>query len=234
MSVNFEQHDFLCILEIDSPILLTIPHDGFNANDFDGFFERRSSKHVLEKDARAWHIARHINLNGEKPVANMVRGLLPRPMVDYNRSVLDGAFQDSALLSYYYIYHAQIKRLIKRSLAEYGRCLLLDIHGFVNQPDFGEFDVILGTQHRTTVVSDVDIEFAAFLRDKGYNVYLPTEGKIKSEKFGGGFTVVKYSRLGIDAMQVEIAKEFRVKNANKRKKLTRNIREFLEGYKNSI
>lgn len=231
MGVSFKQHDFLCVLEIDSPILLTIPHDGFGANDFDGFFERRSSEHVLEKDARAWHVARHIN-KGE-PIASMVRGLLPRSTMDYNRSVSKGAFQDCTLLSYYYIYHAQIKRLIEQSLTEYGKCLLLDIHGFVNQPDFGEFDVIFGTRHRTTVVSDVDIEFAEFLQDKGYRIYLPTEQSVKGEKFGGGFTVAKYSQLNINAIQIEIAKEFRVKNATKRKALTKNIREFLKEYKNS-
>jgi len=48
-----------------------------------------------------------------------------------------------------------------------------------------------------------------------------------------GFTVAKHSRLGVDAIQVEIAKKFRVKKAAKRKKLTRNIRKFLEEYKNS-
>ena len=79
----------------------------------------------------------------------------------------------------------------------------------------------------------MDKDFAMFLQDKGYRIYLPTEQRVEGEKFGGGFTIAKHSQLGVDAIQVEIAKEFRVKKAAKRKELTRNIREFLEEYKNS-
>lgn len=232
MEEAFHQSDFVLRIEVDSPVLLTIPHDGLSANDFDTFFARRKDPDdVLEKDMRAWHVARYINAH--IPIASMVRGLMPRPMIDYNRSDSDGAFVDDRLARYYYLYHEHIQRLVEQALTAYGKCLLLDIHGFVGQPDFGEFDVILGTKHRTTVVSDIDKDFATFLRDRGYGVYLPTEDEIEGEKFIGRFTVAEHSQPGIDGIQVEIAKRFRVKDAALRRELARSIREFLIEYKNS-
>ena len=230
-----------------SPVIITVPHDVFSHSDLVGFFKARSAG-VSGADKHVWPIVKDVLFNSR---VNVVRGLFPRLFVDYNRSIdgnrygicasrkrVEPAFEDEKLKCIYDFYHQNVGKAIKEGIQQYGRrnCLLMDFHGFIKQPLYGEYDLILGTGNRATVInSTVDIKFARFMSDKGYKIFLPAETSVSSttgDDFSGDFTVWHYSKkFGIDAIQLEIAKKFRVfEGKDIGEKLASDIAEFFNEY----
>ncbi len=119
--------------------------------------------------------------------------------------------------------------------------LLLDLHGFSTQPVIGEFDLILGTDHRTSVGdSIVDQQFADFMRARNYRVYLPTQEEVDGERFTASGSkrdgqivplvqeVVAANITNAVSMQLEIAWHFRQAGAKEvGTRLANNISEFI-------
>ena len=221
--------------KIDSPIIITIPHDqAISPNNIVGLFEPRE-KGIKRPDCHVWDIVRDILIAGVQ--VNVVRGLLPRAYMDYSRPAISNthsssAYNDSRLACFYESYHQAIDDLIVRSVRIFGshKCLLIDLHGFSKQPDYGEYDLILGTGNRNTISSDVDQELARFFLESGYGVFLPKEYSVyPKEKYATGFTIRRCNkRFGIDAILIEIARKFRIaQNKNLGQKLSNNFAQYL-------
>jgi N-formylglutamate amidohydrolase len=218
-----------------SPVIITIPHDGiFHDSDWQGILKFRENG-VVGRDKHIWPIVRDIILRTNK--LSVVRGTFPRRIIDYNRSC--GNFDipslvDGRMQQFFSNYHYAIESFIERALSTYEQhcCLLLDIHGFDIQPDNGEYDIILGTDHRKTIQlgSDIDSQLASFLRNRGYKVFLPTNEAVSGERYVGAYTVCQYSsKYKISAIQIEIAKEFRTKKGLELgKKLSLDLAGFIE------
>jgi hypothetical protein len=118
------------------------------------------------------------------------------------------------------------------------RVLHLDLHGFKGQPNFGEFDLILGTGHRTTVGnSTLDQVFGSFLQKKGYSVYIPTDQTREGELYSASHPrtlVQKVRQAAIEnvvSIQVEISPSFRMSDRQEQgRRLTYDIAEFINEY----
>lgn len=128
--------------------------------------------------------------------------------------------------------------------------LFLDLHGFCQQPGFGDddgepFDIILGTGHRRYVRStNLDEVFGSFLRERGYHVYIPGDHPREGELFmayeepqEGQFLpltqIVHEAGLPTIQMQVEIAPKFRIHQEDSTvngRKLASDITDFLLRY----
>lgn len=225
--------NFTWLFKSRSPIIITVPHDqGFRSCDFFGFFQQKKNGAKV-RDKYVWPIVKDILL-GTK--VNVVRGLFPRKFVDYNRA-REKAFEDNRLEDIYDYYHQATQELLREVVKIHTnrKCLLLDMHGFTNQPEYGKYDLILGTGNRTTVNSDVDQLFADFMIDRNYKVFLPADETLiqgKKDDFNGGFTIRNYAKqFDIDAIQIEIARKFRVFGGGEiGRKLSTDIADFLNTY----
>jgi len=92
--------------------------------------------------------------------------------------------------------------------------LFLDLHGFVNQPPFGDYDLIIGTAHRRSLQSDVDVWFGQFMSGRGYNIYLPNEVPVNGELFAADSARTLTRKVStefphVDCMQIEIFRDYR-------------------------
>lgn len=227
------QKDFVLVIKTKSPIVFSVPHYGLRRKEFVGVFKSRPIESTQVEDEKTWHVVRQTNL--PTPVASVARGLMPREIIDYNRGAIGGsfdiesnetAFGDPKVAQFYDYYHYLLVELLNEAKKNFGRATLLDIHGFSQQPPFGEFDIILGTANKETVQNGGDEQFADFFNKKGYRVFLPTTRARRGEILSGRFTVRRHAGDCVDAIQVEISSKYR-KNQKNRKKLTSDMREFV-------
>lgn len=200
-----------------SRVLLTVPHDGVCGLELEPFVPCRTGGNI-NHDMGVWPIVRDIL--GAHP-ANVVRGLLSRRYVDYNRAPED-AYETPQMAAPYDRYHGSIYVQLRQMLQCFAASdlLLIDAHGFRNQPSYAPnegFDLILGTGNRTTIHHDEpDRALAAFLMMRGYKVFLPETNTCRGryDNLNGGFTVRTVAReLRINSVQIEIARRFRVRDA---------------------
>jgi N-formylglutamate amidohydrolase len=171
-------------------------------------------------------------------------------MVDYNRAWPQGinyypnsqteihtALDDVAFLSAYHYYHSMLDYFLSRAAQNFGieRVLLIDIHGFKNQPPYapaGGYDMILGTANKKNIPhGDVDDRLARCMTSLGYSVFLPEVAAVdaKEDCFVANYITQHHStRHRINAIQIEIASRFRLpENREIRKKLSGDIAEFV-------
>lgn len=212
-------NDYVQVLETrkTSKVLITVPHDGLYGFELDPFLPIRKHGSTL-RDIGTWPIVRDMLFVYE---ANVIRGLLSRRYVDYNR-VESEAFESSQFQWSYQSYHGRIFHELRQMQNRFGSeaILLLDVHGFGTQPSFAPrdgFDVILGTGNRSTILhGEPDRELARFLESCGYSVFLP-EVQVQRpphDPLNGGFTIRSFARqLGVNAIQIEIAPKFRRNNS---------------------
>ncbi|MDD5071659.1 MAG: hypothetical protein PHQ42_02900 [Patescibacteria group bacterium] len=209
-------------------VIATVSHDGSPKKDFIGLF-REKTKGVSVHDLNVWPIVRDILT--VVPV-DAVRGMIPRCFLDYNRAERE-ALEDRQWLDSYNTYHSSVASLARCMIEQHGagNCLLLDFHGFSDQPSYGEYDVILGTGNRLTVFSEIDKQLADFLQFREYRVFLPREKPVGSgeDRFNGNFIIHSYAeKFGLNAIQIEIFKTFRTKEGEERgKKLASDLSNFL-------
>lgn len=210
-----------------SNTIITVPHDGvFSWDDHREFMPRTKNDGIIGADAYTWIIARDIM---EVIPAIGIRGLFKRKLIDYNRPTQRDdrgqiAYVDDRLKLFYETYHNYIFKSLEfiNTHKLYKAPLLIDLHGFTKQPNYpkphqSRYDVILGTNYRSTVQHNSDILLGEFLLSKGYAVFVPDSKKVRSrapDKYAGQFTVQYYAKnFGVEAIQIEIAKHFRRKNS---------------------
>ncbi len=114
--------------------------------------------------------------------------------------------------------------------------LFLDLHGFVKQPPFGDYDLILGTSHRTSLQSDIDLQFGEYMERLGYAVYVPQEHPVEGELFGADSDRTLTRQVSnefphVDCVQVEIHQDFRTAEGRERGvQLASDIADFVVEY----
>lgn len=230
----------LCSL-LPSRIIMTVPHDGLNRNDLTGLFAERAYG-IKGRDAYTWPVAKDIALLAH---LTALRGLVPRHFIDYNRGQPETpfvdrwsdvqhqrAFDDLSLTKHYLEYHDRISERVTEAITRFGkqRVVLIDIHGFSTQPPYapdGGYDIILGTGNCSTVPHcNLDQTFTAFMRSRGYRVFLPGESYVSGRTwYSAGFTTYYYAKtFGITAMQIETHNRFRKRDTEQLgKKLAADI-----------
>lgn len=241
------QRDFCLMLDPDgigpARVTLSIPHDTLEPELFSGLVPKRSAG-VHGRDRRVWFVARDI---ARVVPVQIVRGLLPRGVCDYNRFRPPGisyeldpslsaqtAFDDEAVAPFWAAYHEAVRLRLYRTHGAGIRPLLMDFHGFGRPAPYGDFDIILGTGNRTTVFSDIDFEFGEWLSTHGYDVFVPREEPMianQSDYMDADYTTRSIAQdLGFDAVQVEIAHRFRSDDAGERgRRLAIVIADFIRG-----
>ncbi len=236
-----KDNDLVFVEKAASPVVLSVPHDGYQAGHFKNMYAVRK-KGSKDRDLRTWQLVRDINhpTEASDPVCSIVHGYMSRDIIDYNRSPSEDddthAYTDKKVKHFYSRYHEEIEGLIFNALRHFGCAVLLDIHGFASRED--DYDIILGTQHRQTCkVYGFDITLAKYLREAGYSVYLPEEYSVKGERYSGRYTIERHSSCKNDAIQVEVSPKFRQKaksydseEALKRRELAGTLRDFIKEY----
>lgn len=190
------------------------------------------------RDIGTWPITRDLL---ELFPANMVRGLVPRTHLDYNRPP-ECAFELPQFADSYAAYHGAIFQRLQQMRTVYPveELLVLDMHSFPKDPPermCDGYDLVLGTAHRETMLyGQPDRAFGAFMRARGYSVFVPDVKPVRGgeqDHFAGGFTVRTIAKvLRVNALQIEIAApKFCTRNsALAGTKLSADIAAFLSEY----
>lgn len=214
----------------DSPIIMSVPHDGLPRSDFEGLFVPRNSGHHC-RDMYVWNFVRDILTHHP---SYGIRGLLPRKFVDYNRAWPQAinyypltqaeahtALDDERLVTAWETYHRSIESNLSRCISKFGvkRTLLIDMHGFIKQPEYAPhegFDLILGTGNRITIpYGNPDEQLANYMTERGYHVFLPQPQSIGplEDVYAADFTTRHHAETSrVNAIQIEIANKFRTKH----------------------
>lgn len=218
--------------DIISPITIAVPHNGLEIQDLSGFFPKR--KRVSEDghsitigvDRAVWSIVKGIAYG--IPV-NLVRGMFPRSVMDYNRynskqdfeSYAGDLFEDTeeacddiSIKKYHQYYHNSLIELVLKSKEIYGSdAKFFDFHGFAKQPIYGDYDIIFGTANRKTIKSNADKALFEMLNHFGYSVFCQNEERVipeQEDKFDAGFTTRNvFLKTGVDSIQIELYSSIR-------------------------
>ncbi|PIR66616.1 MAG: hypothetical protein COU51_02765 [Parcubacteria group bacterium CG10_big_fil_rev_8_21_14_0_10_36_14] len=121
-------------------------------------------------------------------------------------------------------YYEKVLKCVKECLEKWGKCILFDLHAFQHQPVIGNFDIMLGTNHRQTVCGNIDLEFGRRLANwvlwgtepfdrRNMYIYIPDGESRDGEKFCASkdFTLVKWIKNKeprSSAIQLEIYKDW--------------------------
>lgn len=224
-----EREKALDVVEVICPItpphvVISVPHDGDELLLKDTSFKARENG-VINHDLHTWKTARHIE--DGTGICALIRALYPRKFVDVNR-VPDEAVADRDLTAVYQAYHDTLERIVKQYARVHRSCLLIDLHGFRREFPEGDPEIVLGTQFRQTVSSDVDIRLQDFLTRNGFRVYYARQ-KGECGRYCGGYTVGRHACHGVDAIQIELSLALR-QNTERRTQFATALREFICRY----
>lgn len=182
---------FVPSLELPSSVLITVQHNGLAKEVFDDIYAPRES--WAKADLRTLPLAMEIFKQGSPHVA-VIYQQFPRKFVDTNVS-RERAFADPRMEIYFQEFHNEISQRLARSAEKHGcETLLLDFHGFVNQPEYapkpGGYDVIMGTANRCTVLyrrtkydrrANIDYALRDSFQTRGLSVFCPEEEPIQEK-----------------------------------------------------
>ena len=207
------------------PIILSAPHGG--RQSIPGVPVRRGvavAQFTAERDHNTDELASRTAAKleerlGVKPF--LIIALFDRKYVDANRPTA-GAFESVQARPCYESYHRALRDACMAVRRDWGRGLLLDIHG-----QGAEVDVVYrGTNNGKTVMSLLDqfgeqaitgpASIFGHLEKKGYKVLPPVGYLSKEERYTGGYIVQTYGshqQTGIDAIQLEIGANLRRRSA---------------------
>ncbi len=99
-------------------------------------------------------------------------------------------------------YHEQLRTLVERALARFGRAVLIDCHSMPsNAADVAGLDVVLGDRYGASAAPGVVETLETSLRSSGYRVR-------RNKPFAGGFITENLGApsKGVHAVQIEIAR----------------------------
>ena len=206
------------------PIIVSAPHGG--RTPLAGIAERRGvgiAKFTVVRDNNTAELADKLAAAIEKKMGGkpyLVIAHFDRKFVDVNRRD-DSAYEDAKAKPFYDAYHKAFAGFTKDDQKDWGRGLLLDIHGQGAEADA----VFRGTGNGTTVKAMTDRfgktaltgpkSILGQLDKHGFKV-IPANNSTDTEdsRFNGGHTVRTYgSHEGnaIDAIQLELGSRFRTK-----------------------
>jgi N-formylglutamate amidohydrolase len=206
------------------PMIISAPHGGRTA--LAGVAERRGNgvdKFVVVRDDNTAELADKLFAAIEKKMGGkpyLVIAHFERKFVDVNRPA-DGAFEDAKAKPFYDAYHKALAEFSKEVQKDWGRGLLIDIHGQGAEADA----IFRGTANGTTVKALTERfgktaltgpkSVFGQLDKNGFKVVPPNDSTDKEDtRFNGGHTVRTYGShdgQAIDAIQLELGGKFRAK-----------------------
>lgn len=206
------------------PIIVSAPHGGRIA--LKGMPVRVGdgiARFVTGRDDNTVELAEKIAAQIEKRLGGkpfLVIAKFERKYVDVNRSA-ESAFEDPKAKAFYEAYHQALKDFSRDVQRDWGRGLLLDIHGQGADAEA----IFRGTSNGKTVKALVDrFGKTAVVGEKGFFGQLGKQGiKIipandsddaEDKRYNGGYTVRTYGShdgQAIDAMQLELGAKPRAK-----------------------
>ncbi len=138
------------------PLIFSVPHGG--TNKFDNIPDRMSGIYGVDKDTVGLTIDLIQKINELFQLASKdtrtpsyLISKIQRAKIDFNRKESEAYFLKSSLAKRIYrSYHNKIYRLINYNINNFGRSLLIDIHGFekAKRPiGFRDVELVLGTNN---------------------------------------------------------------------------------------
>jgi N-formylglutamate amidohydrolase len=239
--------DLVLVQKGTLPIIVSAPHGG--SMKVPGVPER-SGKGVANfyavSDSNTLELTEVFAAELEKQLGGkpwLVVARFDRKYIDANRPP-EGAYETDKAKPYYDAYHDALTAACKAVKKEFGRGILLDVHGQ------GEFDdaICRGTQNGKTVTLLKERFFWPAVSGKrsvlgqmqrgGYKVRPDCDAPEKTKedaKFSGGYTVGTYGShtgYGIDAIQLEFGTDLRDTNRYRQtaKDLADAVAVFYEEY----
>jgi N-formylglutamate amidohydrolase len=215
----------ILIHEGSLPIILSAPHGGSTA--IPGVPARKGTNKknfTTLRDAGTDELAEKIAAGLEKSLGGkpfVVIARFDRKSIDANRTAAD-AFESEDAKPAYDAYHRALSNACRTVLSQWGRGILLDIHG--QSAESNAF--IRGTSNGRTVSALVKRSgepalagrqsILGHLAGKGYAV-IPGAGESRKEdsRYNGGFIVRTYGSHninGVDAIQIELGRNLRSKD----------------------
>jgi N-formylglutamate amidohydrolase len=204
------------------PIILSAPHGG--RQPIPDMPARRGvgiAQFAASRDANTDELAQKVAANlaerlGAKPF--LIVALFERKYVDANRPA-GAAYESNQASAYYLAYHRAVQEACERVRHEWGRGLLLDLHGQGTQVEM----IYRGTNNGKTVASLIEkFGMAALsgwrsilgqLEQKRYKIFPPADKSYKEERsYVGGYIVQTYGShrgTAIDAIQLEFGANLR-------------------------
>jgi len=203
------------------PIILAAPHGGRQA--VPGVLARRGvgvARFSTKRDHNTGDLAEKIagkleNVLGRRPFLVVAR--FERKYIDANRSDED-AYESSAARPYYVAYHGAIEAACDRVRKEWGRGLLLDLHGqgaevgAIFRGTYNGKSVTALTRRFGSQALDGAKSILGYLNGKGYKIIPDLAGGERELRYTGGYTTRIYGShrgTGIDAIQLELGKTLR-------------------------
>ena len=204
------------------PIILSAPHGG--RQPIPDVPARRGvgvAQFAASRDANTDELAQKVAQNlaerfGAKPF--LIVALFERKYIDANRPP-GAAYESNQASAYYLAYHRAVQEACERVRHEWGRGLLLDIHGQGTQVEM----IYRGTNNGKTVVSLIQRfgmtalsgskSIHGQLEQKRYKVFPPGSRSTNEEQtYSGGYIVQTYGShqgTAIDAIQLEFGANLR-------------------------
>jgi len=220
------------------PLLLTNEH-GANRNHFIESIPEREGNGVAKfikladqyTDVITEELAQEIEqISGYKPYLLIAE--IPRSQIDFNRPNRL-AYELYKMKHCYEDFHVEAQRLVSEIKDRWGRGYLLDVHGQSKFPD----KIIRGTRNGLTIK-----ELRKRMGDDEYKLKNSLFGQLSAKEYPvmpkgsdeekfyiGGYMLKKYgsqNASGIDAVQIEIGREFRV-DETKKNKLIKDLAQSL-------
>jgi N-formylglutamate amidohydrolase len=203
------------------PIILSAPHGG--RLSIPGVPIRRGTgviQFVTGRDNNTDELAEAVALKLEKSFNAkpfLIVARFERKYLDANRPT-ERAYESSEAKPYYDAYHGALRQAREQVRKDWGRGLLLDIHGQGTHPEAiyrgtgnGETVVALTRRFGANAVIGSKSIFSQ-LESMGYQVLPSTKESHREQRYVGGYTVQTYGSHqggGIDAIQLEIGMRLR-------------------------
>jgi len=225
---QFPPSSYFTVIPGDVPILITAPHGGTLSYPFPPRSCTGGESCSLDTNTRLLAPKASDDffaLTGKRPYVVIAQG--SRDYIDLNRDNAGGtpnaAYEDPLAEPYYDFYQDTIQGFIDEILLQYGRGLLLDIHGQSAQPS----DILRGTKDGLTTTKLIDVfgadpslngpnsilgSLAALGDSVDPDASIPFSSQVEVPAFNGGNTVQAYGSHqvnGIDAIQLEFGINFR-------------------------
>jgi N-formylglutamate amidohydrolase len=227
------------------PIILSAPHGGASA--LPGVPVREGvgvAKFAKARDGNTAELTERLAAEIERALGGrpyVVLARFGRKFLDVNRPP-SGAYESDKARPYYEAYHQALEGACREVQKEWGRGLLLDIHGQKGYPDAlvrgtqnGKTVTLLRQRHGPAALSGPH-SVLGHLEKAGYQI-LPRPGSRDEEppRYRGGYIVQTYGSHqghGIDAIQLEFGTRYREKGRLGRtaKDLAEAVRVFYRHY----
>lgn len=226
------------------PIVFSCPHGGFLKPSF--ISDKEKGFKIPDKGTFliAKGLLKALKHNGIK--SYYILSKIHRKKIDFNRPAkFEEAFnhqKDSFKIGrkFHSFYHNNLMQMVDKCITDYGKCFLIDFHGFT-KPNKGYPDIIIGCLFGNTLnlfSENLNPSQEEFKHYWGYTQLIKTlsshfdiDNGLAKNNFniayaGGYITYQFFKKENVNAIQLEISKKIR-RNLNL-------LNQFVQDFKNSV